>query len=415
MRKITKIEPVKQVLIERKKVAAYARVSMETEKMEHSLSAQISYYNELIQSNPEWQFVGVYADDAISGTGAERRDEFQRMIRDAEAGKIDLILTKGISRWARNTVDLLETVRMLRSLNVGVLFEKENINTLNGDGELMLSILASFAQEESRNISDNCKWGIRKRYESGKIRNMKLYGYELKNGKMAIVPEQAEIIREVFRRFIDGEPCLCITNDLRARGVKAYKGRPFGNTSVRRMLSQEKYTGNAMLQKYYVTDHITHKQKENRGELPMYYAEEVLPAIIDMETFQKAQELIASRPWRTIAPERSGGPKYPFSGMLMCAGCGYKLNPNYYEGRRIWRCVEHQKNGGTKADRPVPVYEETLLPMTLEVLGQTVFDEKDMRKKLDCIRVLPDALEFRFNDGTIEQRELKRKRRMSDG
>ena len=167
MRKIIKIEPTEPVLPRRKRVAAYARVSMECERLMHSMSAQISYYSELIQKNPEWEYAGVYADNFISGTETKKRQEFQRMISDCEKGLIDIILCKSISRFARNTVDLLETIRHLKDIGVEVRFEKENINSLSGDGELMLTILASFAQEESRSLSENVKWGIRKRFEKG--------------------------------------------------------------------------------------------------------------------------------------------------------------------------------------------------------------------------------------------------------
>ena len=167
MRKITKLEQSVPEITAKKKVAAYARISMESERMNHSLSAQISYYNGLIQKTPEWEFAGVYADDGISGTGIAKRSEFQRMVADCEAGKIDIVLTKSIQRFARNTVDLLETVRHLKDIGVEVRFEKENISSMSGDGELMLSILASFAQEESRSISENVKWGTRKRFEQG--------------------------------------------------------------------------------------------------------------------------------------------------------------------------------------------------------------------------------------------------------
>lgn len=171
MRKINKIEPTLPVLPTRKKVAAYARVSVETERLHHSLSAQVSYYSELIQANPEWEYVGVYADDGITGTKTSKREEFQRMLDDCEAGKIDIILTKSISRFARNTVDLLETVRHLKELGIEVRFEKENINSLSGDGEVMMTLLASFAQEEITSLSNNVKWGVRKRMEQGILKN----------------------------------------------------------------------------------------------------------------------------------------------------------------------------------------------------------------------------------------------------
>ena len=194
MAKIRKIEPVMPTLPTRKKVAAYARVSMETERLHHSLSAQISYYSDLIQRNPEWEYAGVYADDGITGTKANSREEFQRMLEDCEAGNIDIILTKSISRFARNTVDLLETVRRLKELGVSVRFEKENIDSLSGDGEVMLTLLASFAQEEITSLSNNVKWGIRKRFEKGipNFRN-KILGYEWEDDHLVVVPEEAAI------------------------------------------------------------------------------------------------------------------------------------------------------------------------------------------------------------------------------
>ena len=198
MRKIIKIEPTEPVLPRRKRVAAYARVSMECERLMHSMSAQISYYSELIQKNPEWEYAGVYADNFISGTETKKRQEFQRMISDCEKGLIDIILCKSISRFARNTVDLLETIRHLKDIGVEVRFEKENINSLSGDGELMLTILASFAQEESRSLSENVKWGIRKRFEKGDPCNRNpILGYEWVDDKLVVVPEEAEIVKRI--------------------------------------------------------------------------------------------------------------------------------------------------------------------------------------------------------------------------
>ncbi|MCD8300573.1 MAG: recombinase family protein, partial [Clostridiales bacterium] len=189
MPNLTKIEAKVPAVAARKKVAAYARVSMQTEKMKHSISAQVSYYSGLIQNNPDWEYAGVYADDFISGTDTVKRDEFNRMIADCEAGMIDIILTKSISRFARNTVDLLETVRHLKDIGVEVRFEKERINSMSGDGELMLSILASFAQEESRSISDNVKWGIHKRMQSGMPNangHFNIYGYRWEGDDLVI-------------------------------------------------------------------------------------------------------------------------------------------------------------------------------------------------------------------------------------
>ena len=205
MRKVSKIEPISPSLPTRKKVAAYARVSMETERLNHSLSAQVSYYSNLIQSNPEWEYAGVYADNAVTGTKSSSREEFQRMLEDCEAGEIDIILTKSISRFARNTVDLLETVRHLKELGIEVRFEKEHINSLSGDGEVMLTLLASFAQEEVRSLSENVKWGTRKRFEQG-IPNGRflIYGYRWEGDHLVVEPEEAKIVRLIYDNFLKG-------------------------------------------------------------------------------------------------------------------------------------------------------------------------------------------------------------------
>lgn len=206
MRTIRKIEQSIPNLRQRKKVAAYARVSVESERMHHSLSAQVSYYSRLIQKNPEWEYAGVYADYGISGTGIKKRQEFQRMLEDVEKGRIDIILTKSIQRFSRNTVDLLNTVRHLKEIGVDVWFEKENIHTMSGEGELMLTILASFAQEESRSISDNIKWRFHKKFEQG-IPHAKflVYGYRWEHNTLVIQPEEAKIIRKIFDDYLSGK------------------------------------------------------------------------------------------------------------------------------------------------------------------------------------------------------------------
>lgn len=266
MRKISKIERKIPQMPSRKKVAAYARVSMETERLHHSLSAQISYYSDLIQKHPDWEYVGVYADDGISGTRAESRTEFNRLLADCDAGKIDIVLTKSISRFARNTVDLLETVRHLKELGISVRFEKEHIDSLTEDGELMLTLLASFAQEESRSISENVKWGTRKRFEQG-IPNgrFNIYGYRWEGDHLVIQPEEAAIVRLIFDNFLAGLSAETTEKQLAEMGVKSYKGQHFGNTSIRQILGNITYTGNLLFQKEYVADPISGKCKKNYG------------------------------------------------------------------------------------------------------------------------------------------------------
>ena len=250
MPNLRRIEAAVPAIREKKKVAAYARVSMQSERMLHSLSAQVSYYSGLIQKNPDWEYAGVYADDFISGTNTVKRDEFKRMLADCEAGKIDIILTKSISRFARNTVDLLETVRHLKDLGVEVRFEKERIRSMDGDGELMLTILASFAQEESRSISDNVKWGIRKRMQND-IPNghFRIYGYRWEGDELVIVPEEAEIVRLIYDNFLNGLSAETTEKQLAEMGVKSYKGQHFGNSSIRKILGNITYTGNLLFQK----------------------------------------------------------------------------------------------------------------------------------------------------------------------
>ena len=221
---VRKIEAAAPAPVKLKRVAAYARVSMETERLNHSLSAQVSYYSELIQKHPGWVYAGVYADDGISGTKVNR-PEFQKMLAECEAGNIDIVLTKSISRFARNTVDLLETVRHLKELGIEVQFEKEHISSLSDDGELMLSLLASFAQEESRSISDNVKWGQRKRMEQGiPPGHFRVYGYHWEGDTLVPTPEEAVIVKRIFQNFLDGKSRLETEREFAAEGITTRDG-----------------------------------------------------------------------------------------------------------------------------------------------------------------------------------------------
>lgn len=266
MKKITRVSRPMPTITRRKKVAAYARVSVESERMNHSLSAQISYYNGLIQRNPEWEFAGVYADDGISGTTIDKRKGFKQMLADCEAGKIDIILTKSIQRFARNTVDLLTTVRHLKDLGIEVRFEKEHIRSLTGDGELMLSILASFAQEESRSISTNVKWGTRKRFAQG-IPNgrFRIYGYRWQGDQLVPEPKEASVVKLIYDNFLKGLSAETTEKQLEEMGIKSFNGKHFGNSAVRRILENITYTGNLLFQKAYSADPITGKTKINHG------------------------------------------------------------------------------------------------------------------------------------------------------
>lgn len=305
----------------RKKVAAYARVSMESERLQHSLSAQVSYYSELIQSNPEWEYAGVYADDGITGTKTNR-EEFQRLLADCEAGKIDIILTKSISRFARNTVDLLETVCHLKELGIEVRFEKERINSLSGDGEVMLTLLASFAQEEIISLSNNVKWGTRKRMEQG-IPNghFRVYGYRWEGDQLVIVPEEAAIVRRIFQNFLDGKSRLETEREFAAEGITTRDGCRWVDSNIKVVLTNVTYTGNLLLQKEYVEDPLTKKRKKNRGELPQFYVEDTHEAIIDKETFDYVQAEMARRKELGAFANKSLNITC-FTSKLKCSRCG---------------------------------------------------------------------------------------------
>lgn len=411
MRKISRIEPKAPTLAKRKKVAAYARVSSDSERMGHSLSAQVSYYSSLIQKNPEWEYAGVYADYGISGTGMEDREEFLRLLADCEAGKVDIVLTKSIQRFARNTVDLLNTVRHLKEIGVEVRFEKENIHSLSGDGELMMTILASFAQEESRSISENVKWGIRKMFESGKQNGFtRIYGYGWDGSNYVIIPEEAEVIRLIFSDFLAGVPTRETERKLEEKGIKTVHGCHFGFSQIRKILENERYAGDMRLQKYYIQDHISHREVENKGELPQYYVEDTHPAIISREDFQKVQaELKRRRELGVQGTQRNN--ISCFTSKLVCGNCGRKYHrktvPNKVkESYHVWKCHTKAIKGETCEN--CDIRETQLLEAAADVLGLEAFDETVFREQIEKIVVVePRDLVFHFYDGRTEQRHCE--------
>lgn len=406
MKIIQKIEPTKPTIPKRKRVAAYARVSVDKGRTMHSLSAQVSYYSNLIQKNPEWEYAGVYSDGGISGTSTESRTEFQRMVKDAEEGKIDIILTKSISRFARNTVDLLETVRKLRTINVEVRFEKENIHSLSGDGELMLSILASFAQEESRSISNNIKWSIQKRFKQGKHNGrFNIYGYRWVGQELVIEPAEAKNIRLMYDNYMKGLSAEYTARQLTQMGVTAMKGGPFKATSVRQILRNITYTGNLLLQKEYTADPITGKSKLNKGELPQYFVENHHEAIIPMDEWQAVQDERQRRRQLGALANKSINTSC-FTSKIKCGNCGMsfrrsgkkhpKGKPTYY----IWTCRNKSENGVKVCDaRNIP--EKLLKKACAEVLGLEVFDDQVFTEKVELLIPLEgDILRFKFKNGT---------------
>lgn len=399
-------------IAKRERVAAYARVSCGKDAMLHSLSAQANYYSQYIQQNPAWEYAGVYVDEALTGT-KDSRPEFQRMLADCKAGKIDRILTKSLSRFARNTVTVLKSVRMLKSLGINVYFEEGNIHSLGADSELILTLLASFAQEESLSVSENQKWRIRKGFEQGEVMCWRfMLGYRIEHGKVEIDPDGAEIVRDIFRRAIAGETYGSICRRLNAQGKTGALGKPFRSAHIRDILTNEKYTGNALLQKTFVRDHLSKRQVANEGELPQYYATETHPAIIDEATFEAAQEIVrqhAERRKDCAQPQRS-----EFTTKIRCPFCGQAYKRVTSNGTVGWNCSTYQDKG-KRYCRGKKIPEAVLKALVADVLELPCYEAPEMEAQIDHIEVPADNhLTFFLKNGHIEERIWKdRSRRES--
>ena len=400
---IRKIAPQKMMLLKRKRVCAYARVSSGKDAMLHSLSAQISYYSGMIQKNPKWMYAGVYADEAITGTKGSRA-EFQRMITDCRTGKIDMIITKSIARFARNTVTLLETVRELKELGVDVYFEEQNLHSMSGDGELMLTFLASYAQEESRSVSENCKWRIRKEFSEGNPATWRfMYGYRINKGRIEIHPAEASVVKWVFDSYIAGYGTAEIARTLRENNVPTYFGGVWRPMRIVELLRNEKYAGNALLQKEFTIDHLTKARARNRGELPMYFAEGSHPAIVSVETFDAAQQRLERNRLASCAACDTTA-THPFTGMIVCDKCGKKYKRVTKNGRYSWNCSTYQTFGKAYCHtKKIP--EDILMENTAAAMGMADFDENTFLEKVQEIHVPAfNHLVFCFKDGTKEER-----------
>jgi len=392
---VTSVERLPQ-LKKRKRVAAYVRVSSGKDAMIHSLSAQADYYSNYINKQSEWIFVGIFSDEAITGTKEERKG-FQQMLDECKKGNIDIIITKSISRFARNTVTLLETVRSLKMMGIDVYFEEQNIHTMSADGELMLTILASYAQEESRSVSENMKWRIKKNFEEGLPWNGAMLGYRLNDGIYTIVPEEAEIVKQIYADFLAGKGTNAIANDLNRRGVPVRFGERWHPSVVSKILRNYTYTGNLLLQKTYRENHITKRNRINRGELPQYHVEDAHDPIIDIETFGRVQEELERR-----AKKYGHAPKarnrYPFSGLLVCGNCGKSYRRKVTATQPVWICATFATQGKAFcASKQIP--EATLAEVTA-----TVADIKDIEQ---ILVFNGNRLEYHLVNGEVITKEWK--------
>ena len=341
------------------RVAAYARVSTDTDEQEGSYEAQVNHYTMLIQNNPDWEFAGMFADDGISGTQAKKRPEFLRMIEECENGQIDMIITKSISRWARNTLDSLTYIRKLKDLGIPVIFEKENINTTDASGERLLTIMASIAQQESLSISQNTKIGIRYKFQEGigRLNTAIFLGLELgsKPGEYVVDPAQATVARRIYREFLEGYSPAMVADHLNRDGIKT----PSGNgqwyaSSIASILSNEKYCGDMLFQKYYVEDFLTHKTVKNTGQLPQYYVEDHHEPIVPKKVyFQTQGELMRRGALKDDPTKIRFGSTKALCRRLICPICGRPLK-RVQRGKYVdWRC--RYQNGTAISNRRATV------------------------------------------------------------
>lgn len=388
-RVVKRVPLTKTALPKLTRVAAYARVSSAKDAMHHSLSAQVSYYSSLIQRHPGWQYAGVFADEAKTGT-KDSREGFQKMIAACRAGSVDAIITKSISRFARNTVTLLETVRELKGYGVDVFFEGQNIHTLSTDGELMLSILASYAQEESLSASENQKWRIRKNFEEGKPWNGTMLGYRYHNGTLVIEPQEAEIVRRIFREYLSGKGVVTIANRLNADGIVTRYGNQWHKRSVTCVLLNYAYTGNLLLQTTFRENHLTKRSLPNDGQLPKYHAKGTHEAIISMEDFTAAQAEMEKRSAKHAPKGKNYTARYPFSGMIVCGNCGKHYRRKVTASGPVWICSTFNQQGKAAClSKQIP--EAELLTMTADMaLGDLT----------EICAENGNRLVFRFRDGS---------------
>lgn len=378
------------------RVAAYCRVSTEMEEQQNSYQVQIEYYTNLINQKKEWTLAGIFADEGISGTQTKKRTEFNRMIRMCKQKKIDLVITKSISRFARNTVDCLEYVRQLKDMGIGVIFEKENINTLTMTSEFMIALYGSFAQAESESISKNVSFGVQMSFKEGKVRyNFRhLLGYKRgEDNKPEIVPEEAEIIQRIFDMFLDGISMKDIAQTLEQQGCKTKMGKTeWATGNIRNILTNEKYVGDVLMQKTYTVDCITHKKAKNNGERAMYLASDCHPAIIDRNTYNLVQQELARRSakrkvsTKTVTEQGKYSSKYALTELMICGECGtpYRRCTWNVHGKKqiVWRCISRLDHGSKYCKASPTIHEEPLQRAIVQAINDFYDCGDDVAKVL---------------------------------
>lgn len=414
----------------RRRVAGYARVSTDHDDQTTSYEAQMKYYTDYITGRADWEFVGMYSDEGISGTSTKHRTGFRQMVDAALSGQIDLIITKSVSRFARNTVDSLSTVRQLKEAGVEIYFEKENIWTFDSKGELLITIMSSLAQEESRSISENVTWSLRKKFAQGRVSfpYTNVLGFDKnEQGEIIVKEDEAKVVRYIFQQTLLGKSPYAIANDLTKQGVQTPKGKKqWSAVTVKRMLQNEKYKGDALLQKTYTTDFLTKNKKINEGELPQYYVENNHEAIIDRETFDLVQQLMDKGRKSSTSI---------FASKLVCGECGgfygskvwhsnskyrrviYRCNKKYFDGKTCQTPHVTEEDIKTafieEVNKLLDIKEEVIenLNHLLEVISDTTKQEQIIAKLQDNLQSTTEQINrlITLNASTVMNQEQYRK------
>ena len=377
------------------RVAAYCRVSTDSEEQATSYEAQVEHYTQFIQKNQEWEMAGIFADDGISGTNTKKREEFNRMIAECMKGNIDMIITKSISRFARNTLDCLKYIRQLKDKNIPVFFEKEGINTMDSKGEVLLTIMASLAQQESQSLSQNVKLGLQYRYQNGEVQvnHNRFLGYTKdENKNLVIVPEDAEVVKRIYREYLEGASLTLIARGLEKDGILTAANKPkWRPETLKKILLNEKYIGDALLQKTYTVDFLTKKRVKNNGIVPQYYVENSHEPIIPKDLYMQVQEEMVRRGnLNSGNKKRVYSSKYALSGIVYCGKCGdiYRRIAWNNRGKRsiVWRCVSRVEHGPSKCDAPT-ILESELQAAVVKAINLVLGDRDRM------LRVLQENIE----------------------
>ena len=409
------------------KVAAYCRVSTDKDDQKNSLESQKIFFDDYIKRHPDWEFVKIYADEGISGTNTKKRKQFNNMIRDAKNKKIDKIITKEVSRFARNTVDTLQYTRDLKNWGIGVLFINDNINTLDGDGELRLSIMACIAQEESRKTSERVKWGQKRRMEQGVVFGRNILGYHLENGSLTINEDEAKLVRHIFNKYLDGKGLHIIAKELHAEGHRTKNGNSeWTNKAIRTILQNEKYVGDLLQKKTITPDYLTHEKIYNRGEEEMVYIKDNHEAIIDKETFLFVQAEFKRKSETYKSDNTKHSNRYAFSGKIKCGCCDRRYVANFRKRkdgskRKIWNCynglkngVAHEVNGEMIGCDNKTVGNEILESAVLQALNEISCDKPSIISKITKIvsevirKQEKEQYNFKKANQTIEKLESKK-------